>query len=1129
MKEEEFISDLLYIHTNELWSLDEKYRRLRALLNRFTLLWTKEDGITYPNLSSRIDGIIRRTELSPVHRYRLHAFRVKSNQLKTIAIELPLDEYLWELYSLYTLLLSREGSKGEMRAFELLFGVQMPEREHRQSRSHRERSKQPRLVVPALFRAHDSANPLRFTILREDHIEGEWNVELKHTEEFLPRLYEGVALNLIFNSGTTSSDEELLLRPDLVVVEPNYLIDISALAELYKPYGAHPANMTLSRLSVVENTSPILLGNIANYFIDCLVNEQEDAPVDYMEAMKGAFRDKPFEISTCEELNDPTKARKFFEDARIQFDNIACTVRETFKNPAYNIDRHKAVLEPSFICQTLGLQGRLDLMLDDYSQFIELKSGKADEFSKPMRHQETHYVQMLLYFEVLSFNTGRHWQEIQAYLLYSKYGILFPERPYFGLVVEAINLRNLVVLGESEIQRNNDAHFTLETMRTIQPDSLNTKGVGGRFWEILRRSIDQFSLGLDSLSDLEQLYFGRLYTFVAKELYTSKVGNGTSHDSHNGASRLWDALPEEKIEAGELLFDLRVDESTIVGNTHTVRLTIPEYEVEMLPNFRSGDAVILYARAHSLENVTNREIIKGNIESITTTELVIRLRTIQRHGQLFRSELTFAIEKDHMDTSFTQMFRGLAALLQATPERRNLLLRGSTSINSEVEPPAPEATDLDRIVQKVARANDYFLLVGPPGTGKTSQALRRLVDHYYSDGRSNILLLSYTNRAVDEICQMLEGFGPDFDYIRISSESSCEEAYKSRLLDNILTEVADRRGVKQRLESCRIYVGTVSSVSGKQGLFNLKQFDVAMIDEATQLLEPQLLPLICARGAAGLNAIEKFVLIGDHKQLPAVLLQNEQESAVPETELHQIGLYNLKESLFERLYRNALAANNDTHFDMLVRTGRMHPEVAAFPNQFFYEGKLLPIPLPHQGEFLPFDRNQHDPLTEQIASQRIAFFDTPIDSDSPTVKLSRNEANLVVEIVQRIIALHHQANLPFSTVQHLGIIAPYRTQIAQIRRALLEAAIPGAEEMLIDTVERFQGSQRDIILFSFCVNRAYQLSFLCNTMEENGALIDRKLNVAMTRARKQLFMVGNRELLLKNRIYANLLNYLASK
>ena len=135
---------------------------------------------------------------------------------------------------------------------------------------------------------------------------------------------------------------------------------------------------------------------------------------------------------------------------------------------------------------------------------------------------------------------------------------------------------------------------------------------------------------------------------------------------------------------------------------------------------------------------------------------------------------------------------------------------------------------------------------------------------------------------------------------------------------------------------------------------------------------PQLLGILCARGEEGGNAIDKFILIGDHKQLPAVVLQSSEQSAIYEESLMSIGLTNLKDSLFERLYRNCTARQSPltSHpsYDMLCRQGRMHPEVALFANRAFYGGRLIPVGLPHQLEdpilfvvwlfILPYRRRQ---------------------------------------------------------------------------------------------------------------------------------------------------------------------------
>ena len=108
----------------------------------------------------------------------------------------------------------------------------------------------------------------------------------------------------------------------------------------------------------------------------------------------------------------------------------------------------------------------------------------------------------------------------------------------------------------------------------------------------------------------------------------------------------------------------------------------------------------------------------------------------------------------------------------------------------------------------------------------------------------------------------------------------------------------------------------------------------------------------------------------------------------------------------------------------------------------------------------------------------------------------------------------------------MGIIASYRHQIARIRQELDKLGLPGPDVIRVDTVERFQGSQNDCIIYSFAVNDERQLEWLPSYTEENGQLIDRKLNVALTRARCQLFVLGNASLLSRNPIYNRLIDCL---
>ena len=116
----------------------------------------------------------------------------------------------------------------------------------------------------------------------------------------------------------------------------------------------------------------------------------------------------------------------------------------------------------------------------------------------------------------------------------------------------------------------------------------------------------------------------------------------------------------------------------------------------------------------------------------------------------------------------------------------------------------------------------------------------------------------------------------------------------------------------------------------------------------------------------------------------------------------------------------------------------------------------------------------------------------------------------------------------FDASRTLGIITPYRSQIALIKKEIEALDIPALNQILIDTVERFQGSERDVIIYSFCVNYPYQLKFLSNLTEEDGILIDRKLNVALTRARKQMLLTGVPALLERNPLYKSLLKLIES-
>ena len=145
------------------------------------------------------------------------------------------------------------------------------------------------------------------------------------------------------------------------------------------------------------------------------------------------------------------------------------------------------------------------------------------------------------------------------------------------------------------------------------------------------------------------------------------------------------------------------------------------------------------------------------------------------------------------------------------------------------------------------------------------------------------------------------------------------------------------------LSQQRIVLGTVASLQGKPELFNLIHFDRLLVDEASQIIEPSL--------AGFMTRFEKVLLIGDHLQLPAVVTQDKSSTIVKNQELKNIGLKDLRDSLFERLYLRSQAMGWDWAYARLSHQGRMHEDIMAFPNQIFYKGGLKILPLNSDNHF----------------------------------------------------------------------------------------------------------------------------------------------------------------------------------
>lgn len=1087
-------------------NLQAKYILLHKVLEQACYELTTGVTLSFANLFSRLDYICKEKKMTPSDRYAIQTMRRNCNAAMGDRFQADMQEYLYDLRALVRFV--SLGFEEDIPA-SILPEIPHSNRPYQGTRlSHIPyvRASVTSWNDTQIFAATDSETD-PFIII--NYAKGGYDGDLLYLKDLLS---ENLPLNLL----DVRVDEENHYIPNLIVIHPDYLIDISSLAACFREYGHHPLNYFMNKIKPRANTAPILMGNLASQFLDDYINEQPQEPVSYPRTIKKFFAASALDFCTC-----PLPA-DFHAQAQAQMMNIRSFVHDVLPHNIRNFNKKNTLLEASFICEKLGLQGRVDMMQKDFQVLIEQKAGKRDEYHR--RHKEDHFIQMMLYQGVLMYNFGQETVHMQTFLLYSKYadGLLI-EHFAENLFRESIKLRNYIIHNE---MRLGDGAIG-EIVDSLSTDLLNELQIGGKLWNDYQEPQLQTAINtLKRCTPLERAYFNRFFTFVSKEQILSKTGG--SNDASHGFAGNWHIPLHEKLEAGNILTGLTIQEKQSSGpgkGYDLIELHIPAQDEDFLPNFRTGDMVILYAYKEE-PDMRKQILMKGNILELQSDRMTLVLRNGQQNKDIISGkEEVFAVEHDFSDTSANNGFRGLYAFLSAQADRKELLLG--------VRPPAQlEGVKLNgdygrfnELILKEKQAKDYFLLVGPPGTGKTSCALRFMVEEALSEPDTSILLLSYTNRAVDEICAMLtdSGIADRTPFIRIGNELSCDKRFVPYLLKYSLDDCPKLTDIQQKMARTRIFVGTTTAINNRLNLFTLKHFQLAIIDEASQILEPDLIGILSARHQQH-NAIDKFVLVGDYKQLPAIAQQSAEEAAVTDLLLRNIGLEDCRNSLFERLYKSS----PDTCRSILHKQGRMHPAIAEFPNQtFYYREQLESVPLPHQLEETPYEAGltPQDTIDQLLLERRMVF----IPAEAPdhltcSDKTNPNEARIVATLLDHIYRLTESRFDPNRTV---GVIVPYRNQIAMIRKEIARLQLPALQDISIDTVERYQGSQRDIIIYSFTIQNFSQLNFLtANTFQEGNFLIDRKLNVALTRARKQLLLTGNPHILGANITFYKLMEYI---
>lgn len=934
----------------------------------------------------------------------------------------------------------------------------------------------------------------------------------------IDRLSCGDTVALLEIEEAESGEGPAKIRAHRLIIEPDYLVDISTLTACFSESGAHPMRYMLSMLAPKESTRHILLGNTANQFLDDCVNHTPERPASYDTSIRKAFTADALKFAICPDIN-----AGFFQEARNQYEHIRTSVEALHRRyPAG--ESGGAMLEPSFICPALGIQGRLDYLQSDLHCLVELKSGKADEYySAPKGPKQSHTAQMMLYREMLHVNTGIPREDITGLLLYSRYPRYFNGDSYPHIVDDALALRNAIVCLMRRLASKPD---TASLFEGLTPDVFNTRPITNRLWsDYLRPALAKQLSPFLQADSVVKAYFYRYLRFTAAEQYIGKIGRS---DRDRAQSHLWCRTYEEKLADGDIIGNLKLQSFAADDGCgyDTLTFALPSLDTTDVPNFRRGDMILFYVRDTESDSVATRQVHKGTLLHIDNHAIHIGLRQHQHSADVFSLTATYAMEHDVSDSASSALYRNLYALLCAPLQRQRLILG--------MEPPQTDATqrlcghypgeDTDSIVLTVKQARDYALIVGAPGAGKTSIVLRSIVEEHYRYTDSHILLMAYTNRAVDEICAAIESIDDSPAYIRLGSEQSCDERYAPHTLSRLTAPLRSRDEVRSLIASTRIVVSTVSTAANRPELFDAKTFNLTIVDEASQILEPQLVGLLTKAG--------KYILIGDHKQLPAIALQSTEEARITDEQLTNLGFTDCRQSLFERLHHQLTTNGHTTCIATLYRQGRMHPEVSHFANHRFYGGRLCPVPLPHQTSPLPYTTyNTELPMQHLVATRRTAFIRCPRPEADERFKTNSHEARLCATLVESIIALYQANALPYDPSRSIGIIAPFRNQGALIRHALAALDMPDyTEGISIDTVERYQGSQRDIIIYCTTVTDAAQMELIVETDEvpdSDATPLDRKLNVALTRARQQLFVIGIPQVLATNDNYRALMEELS--
>lgn len=495
----------------------------------------------------------------------------------------------------------------------------------------------------------------------------------------------------------------------------------------------------------------------------------------------------------------------------------------------------------------------------------------------------------------------------------------------------------------------------------------------------------------------------------------------------------------------------------------------------------------------------------------------------------------YRIDKDEfangMATARNNLIRIMEKDLFKARELRQLIIDGTapqfrpSAPTYKIDGPASQQqlnVDQKLAIAKVLCAKDYALVLGMPGTGKTT-TIAHIIRALVSQGKS-ILLASYTHTAVDNI--LLKIKDDKIPVLRVAAVSKVHPQVR---------EFADLTGVpKKTIEELHSSwhdskVVATTCLGINHGLFNARTFDYCIVDEASQITLPVCLGPI--------RHAQTFILVGDHYQLPPLVQNKEAQAGGLNVSLFKLLSDAHPESVVNLEHQYRMAEDIQLLSSRLVYSGRLKCGTAAVAS------RTLHIPDLELG-LSSFHHNSAESISRSTASQRVCnsdsscLFRRALTPANRCVFLNTDHlkpANIAQEavagpritnaaeslLISQLVTVLIRSGVPPSLI---GVITFYRSQLALLKRDMkAHAGSTAAGEVEMHTADKYQGRDKEVVLLS-CVRS--------NQEAKVGELLRdwRRVNVAVTRARSKLVIVGSKSTLEKSdvAILAGVVNVMGS-